>query len=530
MVKKEIIFLVGLIMFIGIVVAGTFTVENMLGGTQLPAVNEDVESVFNLSVNWTITAGDGEFNITEVNITIPSSFVFNAGSNGTNLTGFTTFRNRSNSTVGHNLTWTNSTATSLLTNTSSAYFWFNATPSTPDNYTILVTAINGTAESFETLTYVVYVVVNDTSSATINLTYPVDLANFSLNNTIVFNVTAWDNINVTNASLYGNWTNGATTGWQINQTVFPSGNNIGSSLTVPNMTDGVYRWNYYVCDNSSNCAFATNNYTLVVDTTAPTVSFSCIPLDVNDGSVITCSCTGADNIDGNPNEAYTVNPLTSSTGVFTTTCTVTDFVGNSVSSSVTYSVESGSSWRSFSSSSTTTDEEDELVEEDFWEGGEIEVVTVEEFLEGVQKKLDVKDRVEVVVDSGGSGGNSTHHIGVTEIKVTTAKIQVSSTPQVATLSVGDERKFEVTDDNYYDIYVKLNSISNGKADITVKSIYEEVTTETEAEEAGKDEAAKDEAKEESNWWVWVIVIVVILVLVGGGYEMKRRRNYGSVKQ
>ena len=71
-----------------------------------------------------------------------------------------------------------------------------------------------------------------------------------------------------------------------------------------------------------------------------------------------------------------------------------------------------------------------------------------------------------------------HYLGITNITNTSVTVEVASTPQTATLLIGEEKKFEVTDDNYYDIYVKLNSITNNKADMTIKSIHEEIPTTT----------------------------------------------------
>ncbi|NQU84752.1 MAG: hypothetical protein HQ541_03240, partial [Mariniphaga sp.] len=59
-----------------------------------------------------------------------------------------------------------------------------------------------------------------------------------------------------------------------------------------------------------------------------------------------------------------------------------------------------------------------------------------------------------------------HYVGVTKLTTTTATINISSTPQEATLIVGDERMFEVSGDGYYDILVKLNSIENNRANVT----------------------------------------------------------------
>ena len=148
--------------------------------------------------------------------------------------------------------------------------------------------------------------------------------------------------------------------------------------------------------------------------------------------------------------------------------------------------------------------------------------TDEEFVEGYTKELAVKNRVRIKV------GGTNHYLGIKELTSTTATIEVSSTPQQANLAIGDERKFDVTADGYYDIYVKLNSISSNKANVTIKSIHEEITEETisveekkEAAVAGGGEGGEVET-EGSKVWIWIVVIVVLLIIIGGGYGLKKK--------
>ena len=67
-----------------------------------------------------------------------------------------------------------------------------------------------------------------------------------------------------------------------------------------------------------------------------------------------------------------------------------------------------------------------------------------------------------------------HYVRIIKITNTTVTINISSTPQQAILSIGEEKKFEVTDDDFYDILIKLNNIENDKANITISYIHEEI--------------------------------------------------------
>jgi len=51
-----------------------------------------------------------------------------------------------------------------------------------------------------------------------------------------------------------------------------------------------------------------------------------------------------------------------------------------------------------------------------------------------------------------------------------ATIQIASKPQIATLSVGEIKQFDITEDGVNDLEVKLNSVSGIKADFTIKQI------------------------------------------------------------
>ena len=123
-----------------------------------------------------------------------------------------------------------------------------------------------------------------------------------------------------------------------------------------------------------------------------------------------------------------------------------------------------------------------------------------------------------------------HYVGVDEVTLSTVKITVSSDPQTVILSVGDVEKFDLDGDDYYDLKVTLNSIENNKADITLKSIYEEVTVETIAEEAGKESGAVEEEAEKSKVWIWVAVIIVLLIIIGGGYGFKKYKKENRFKK
>ncbi|TKJ17709.1 hypothetical protein CEE44_04215 [Candidatus Woesearchaeota archaeon B3_Woes] len=102
-------------------------------------------------------------------------------------------------------------------------------------------------------------VSNAQPNVTINS--PIDNYNSS-SNTIIFNCTASDALNLTNITLYHN-----SSGWTAN-TTNTSGINT-NYLFTQNFTEGIYIWNCYACDNYNSCSFATSNRTFTIDTTFP---------------------------------------------------------------------------------------------------------------------------------------------------------------------------------------------------------------------------------------------------------------------
>jgi parallel beta-helix repeat protein len=119
-------------------------------------------------------------------------------------------------------------------------------------------------------------------------------------------------------------------------------------------------------------------------------------------------------------------------------------------------------------------------------------VDISNFEGGYSKKLLVRSKITFRIN------NILHLVGIISLTNFSAVINVSSTPQQATFSVGDIRRFDVTGDDIYDISVNLKSIENNLAEIELKSISENVTAETISEEVQKEIKAKEETIDNSS--------------------------------
>jgi hypothetical protein len=326
-----------------------------------------------------------------------------------------------------------------------------------------------------------------------------------------------NNINSTNINLNVNYTvSGQKFCWYSNDSM--TANTTLASCTNITITWSEGRHNVTIWANNSAGNVNFSYVAFTIDITAPTITFNCSKTRFSEGeSIGSCPCTATDNYDSNPTVSAD-QQVTTNAGTYTVTCTATDNVGNAGSSPITYTVEaSGGNVVSGTSGGGTT--YTNTFVEDTKEFSEIKEVS---------RELGAKNRIRIKIN------NIKHEVGVKALTTSTATIEVSSTPQTAILSIGDTRRFDVTSDDYYDLSVTLNKIANNKASITLKSIYEKVTTETAApQEQGKEQAAAAAQTQpetgtletKSNTVVWVIVgIIVVLILVGIGYGIKKKKR------
>ncbi|RMD45235.1 hypothetical protein D6829_02815 [Candidatus Pacearchaeota archaeon] len=153
------------------------------------------------------------------------------------------------------------------------------------------------------------------------------------------------------------------------------------------------------------------------------------------------------------------------------------------------------------------------------------LATNKQIEEGYTKSLAKKSMVRFKI------GNETHSVGVIEVLTKSVKINVSSKPQQAVLTVGESKKFEVTGDKFYDVLVKLNGIANNRANLTIKKIHEEIKNETnqkKVEDRGepsnnKSPEEKKEKTKTSLTGIWISLVVIVLIALGW-YFSKRYRS------
>ena len=207
---------------------------------------------------------------------------------------------------------------------------------TDANYTFTIEAVNSSDDKANSTNISMVV---DTTLPLISYNSNTETNNVGANRTWIFvNVTATDTNNDT-ATFYLYNSTGL---------VYSNSSNYNSSESITiNWTglsnDETYYFNVTVNDSATN-ENLTSTRTFYLDGTNPVATLSCSPSSVTRGGIVTCTCSGTDDggsgIDGSATSAATT-PSTSSTGTFTATgCSVTDYAGNSDTSTDTYTVTS----------------------------------------------------------------------------------------------------------------------------------------------------------------------------------------------
>lgn len=406
------------------------------------------------TINWTAGGGDTEGNYT-VYLWMNGSFV--------------------NQTLNAN-------------NSATGYTWSNTTEA---NYTFAISAMNWSNDESTNATNVSIYVDNSVPTASFNgytnVTYKKNTDQLILNISVSDAISGFTNSGCT-FDING-----------TNETVMVSGGWCNTtSLNLTGLADGNQTIKVYINDTVNNMGNNLSFFSVQIDTTAPTITHSCTPatdIFVNDN--VTCTCTATDAGDANPTISYTQYPLTSVTATNTTTCTVTDAALNEATDTVTYIVGN------LRSTGGDTPEPSE------W--ASTFVLTDTLFEEGYSKEMKSKTRMRVSVN------NKNHHIGIKELSSDKVTIEIASDPVEILLGVGEDAKIDVTEDNFYDLYILLNSIENNKANLTVQKINEEIlgeenkTVDTSGTLLGQNNDLT--SSEKSSSWIWWIIIILIIIIL-----------------
>jgi len=189
----------------------------------------------------------------------------------------------------------------------------------------------------------------DDTSPTVTITSPVNNTNTSdTTPEIYFNITD----NQSTVLTYRIWVNNTLETVNVTSAT----NNSIIAVNISALVDGTHVITVEVNDTAGNIVNATA-LTIIVDTKGPTVTLSVSPSTVDSGKAVTITCSASDDTTtvnstsltiAKPGDSSTSTTCgatytdTSRSGTYTITFSATDIVGNSRSTSVTFSSSSGS--------------------------------------------------------------------------------------------------------------------------------------------------------------------------------------------
>ena len=355
----------------------------------------------------------------------------------------------------------------------------------------------------------------------------ITLTNVSYNNDVVssgllisnFYLDVFSNINNTNITIinstgnvvYSNLINGS-----ISQQTLLSYENIGgtvtnySNYTITASATGYHSQNIDINLTDNNVTSFTllesvvPNITLISPTNgySITVSSTTINFQFNvsdDSDISNCSVyiseTGYDNSTAiNKSLTNTISASLSS-GSYSWYVNCTDNIGN----------EGNSSSRSFTITAPATTSSSSGGSPSFYP-------TQSNLKDGYLKSMGRNWKLKFDVK------NESHELKLNKIdKVNkTATVSVSSELQTKVLSVGEEWKVDLDNDDFYDLLVRLDNVTLFRADIFVMEIDESIFVDVISGNVVEGGESFEEVEEEIGYfWVWVVgVIVLVLIVVG----------------
>lgn len=282
-----------------------------------------------------------------------------------------------------------------------------------------------------------------------------------------------------------------------------------------------YSWNCFSMNNISNSSWRERNFSLVYDVTPPLINLS----SVADGTSTTIEFNfNVSEINSIANCSVYVDGLgtlntsvINNSGANSISVSGLSFVGHSAyvncsdkagnvgnSSEISFTISSppavnsgggggGGGGRIISSASTL----------------EIYKVTSSEVFKGYTKTLKKNEKMNFSIFDF-SGGR--HLLTVNDVGEDYVNLTIESNPINLTLGVGQSVKLNLTSADYYDLYIKLNLILNGGAELTIQSISEPIEKVI-SEIVKETEIVEVESPIVEEYFKVTLILAVLLVLI-----------------
>ncbi len=293
---------------------------------------------------------------------------------------------------------------------------------------------------------------------------------------------------------------------------------------------GNYSWNCLGVNNKSNESWGVTNFSVVYDVTIPNLTLIGLPSSATSSSISrTFSFNVSDeNIDSCSLIIGGVVSLTNSsmnvsvTQSFSQTFTPGTYVWEINCSDLAGNVNS-SEENSFTITAPV------VVQTSGGGGGgggvmstipNVYEVSVAEISAGYTKSLKSNEKINFSVFDF-EGGR--HLLTINEIGVDYVNLIVESDPINLTLGVGQSAKLNLTSSIYYDLFIQVNQIVAGEAELTIQLINE-VIEEKVIEVVTETEIKKIEVIETENYfWVIGFLVVVLILILGVVLRLNRKK-------
>tara|TARA_Y100000034_G_scaffold75166_1_gene90316 strand:- start:18881 stop:21637 length:2757 start_codon:yes stop_codon:yes gene_type:complete len=319
-----------------------------------------------------------------------------------------------------------------------------------------------------------------------------------------------------------------------NDLVYNVSENVGGTLNSSEFnynftSEENYTWNCQGFNNETESDWADSNFTITYDITTPSI-------DAVSSSV--SSTTSTININSSEITNSSVSyGTTTSLGTETTNTSLRDnhsFSLSSLSASTTYyynitNCDRASNCITNGTNSFTTSAADDGNGGGGGGGGGggssvtgmTYVTSFAQTFSGYTKSLEKDDKIKFTVFDG---GNVQHTLTLDHIGTDFVNLTIRSNPITISLGVGQSIKLNLSSADYYDLYIKLNSIANNKADLTIQTVSEKISAQ--AEITGDVIEEKDEGLEilERNLSQTFIYAIVLIFVVVGTIILLRRRG------
>ncbi len=130
-----------------------------------------------------------------------------------------------------------------------------------------------------------------------------------------------------------------------------------------------------------------------------------------------------------------------------------------------------------------------------------------------------------------------HTLKVNELGENFANITIQSEPINFVLAVGEEKRINLSSSKYFDLGVKLESISENKLNLTLRVIYEPIVTENKTEIHNESERIlipleiKEETEEKNNLvWIILAIFVILAAVIERKLNQKRLKTKSTFKE